>query len=106
MKKLFAAMILASAAALGGCSSLGGTNTAISSVVTEIEAGVNSVCGYAVQAETVIAILSAGSLTSANAVINLICNAVKPTTVAAARFGARVPVVHVNGKTIIVHGHF
>lgn len=105
MKKLFAAMILASAAALGGCSSLGSTNTAISSVVTEIEAGVNAVCGYAVQAETVIAILSAGSLTSANAVISLICNAVKPTT-QAARFGGRVPVVHVNGRTIVVRGHF
>ena len=105
MKKLIATLALAGS--LGACSSLGGVNGNISDVVAQIESGVNFACGYAVQAETVIAILSAGSLTSVSGIINMICAAVKPSTVAGGALRAsHVPVVHVGGRTIVVRGHF
>lgn len=102
MKKLFTAMILASAAVLGACASFSGANTALSAAEAFVINGVNSLCQYQVSADTVLAVLGQ---TSAEAAIGLICNAVKPTT-QSARFGGSAPVIHINGHNIIVHGHF
>ncbi len=103
MRKLL--IIILAASLLGSCATTGGGRD-LNSVIASIVAGVNNACGYAVAVETVVAILNANAALGVTTVINMICNAVRPSNTLTVSRTFRIPTVRVNGRTIRIHGHF
>jgi len=88
---------------LAGCATTGGISPGALNVITEIEQGVQTACGFAPDTATIQAILStfgSGGVV-AGQVINMICTAVRPAANSKLRM-ARLPTV----RGVRIHGHF
>lgn len=95
--------VLLASLLLAGCATTGGISPEAINVITQIEQGVQIACGFVVDQGTVQAILATfgpgGAVTGQ--VINLICNAVKPSANLKLRT-LKYPTV----RGVRIHGHF
>ena len=104
MKKIIA-IAFASALALAGCNSVSPSVTpAVTTTVADVQAIVQSACGFLPAATTIASIITANpAVATGSQIAQIICDAV---TKKAAHKGAGLPTVTVNGQVIEVKGHF
>jgi PBP1b-binding outer membrane lipoprotein LpoB len=105
MKKIIA-LVFASALALAGCNSVNTTTVtpAVVTTVADVQAIVQSACGFLPAATTIASIISANpAVATGGQIASIICDAV---TKKAAHKGAALPTVTVNGQVIEIKGRF